>query len=130
MSGKFISFIVAASIAVTGMTAAPARASESDLARALAAIAGAAFIGAGVQDNRKDNYRAAPQKHRKQKKHHRAKKRSAYEQPYAYQSRRPDLERAYRQGVRDQRRSERRSERRYDYSQQRGYSARPYGYGY
>ena len=136
MSGKFISFIVAASIAVTGMTAAPAQASERDLARALAAIAGVAIIGAAVKNNRDENRYAAPRKHRKQKKHQRAAPRRAYQEPYAYQPRHPAVERAYRHGVRDQRRAvrehrvERRSHGGYGYGQQRGYSARPYGYGH
>ncbi|WP_138935671.1 hypothetical protein [Roseovarius arcticus] len=123
MSGKFISFIVAASIAVTGMTAAPAQASDRDLARALAAIAGVAIIGAAVHDSRKDKRHAAPSRYRS-KKSYRAAPRRAYQQPYAYQQRRPAVERAYRQGVRDQRRVE----RRHGHGQQRGYSARPFGY--
>ncbi len=141
MSGKFISIIIAASIAVTGITASPAQADERDLARALAAIVGVAVIGAAVQDSRNDKRYAAPQKYRKQKfqkqkKHRRAEQRRAYQQPYAYQPRHPAVERAYRQGVRDQRRAvrerhtERRSDRRYGYGEQRGYSARAYGYGH
>ena len=115
MSGKFISFIVAASVAVTGMTAAPAQASERDLARALAAIAGVAIVGAAIHDSRKDQRYATPSKHRS-KKSFRAAPRRAYQQPYAYQPRR---------AVR-----ERRVERRHGYGHQRGYSARPYRYGH
>ncbi|QIE46357.1 hypothetical protein G5B38_12940 [Pseudohalocynthiibacter aestuariivivens] len=60
MSGKFISLILAASLAVTGMTAAPARADDKDIARALAAIAGIAIIGAAIHDNNKSKRRPAP----------------------------------------------------------------------
>jgi hypothetical protein len=129
MSGKFISFIIAASIAVTGMTAAPAQASDRDLARALAAIAGVAIIGVAINEGRKDKRHAAPREHRVQKQYRALR-------AQAYQPRRPAVERAYRQGVRDQRhvtrerRAERRVERRHGYGQQRGYGARPYGYGH
>lgn len=57
MSGKFISLIIAASVAVTGLTAAPAQASDRDLARALAAIAGVAVIGAVIHESNKKKKR-------------------------------------------------------------------------
>jgi len=60
MSGKFISLILAASLAVTGMTAVPARADDQDVARALAAIAGIAIIGAVIHDKNKSKRRPAP----------------------------------------------------------------------
>lgn len=131
MARKFISLIIAASIAVTGLTAAPAQASDRDLARALAAIAGVAIIGAAIHENKKSKRRAAQRQ---------------YYQPQYYQPKRKHyaqpgqraLDRAYRQGVSDhrnlvrERRHERRSERRahrrgYDQDQ---YSARPYRRGY
>lgn len=72
MSRKFIATILAAAIAVTGLTAAPARADSKDVARALAAIATIAIIAKTLDDsNRKRDtqhgyapYRPAPQVHR------------------------------------------------------------------
>ncbi len=60
MSGKFISLILAASLAVAGMTATPAAASDRDMARALAAIAGIAIIGVAISDNNKSKRRDTP----------------------------------------------------------------------
>ncbi|WP_324753015.1 hypothetical protein [Roseovarius sp. Pro17] len=144
MSRKFISLIVAASIAVTGMTAAPAQAaSDRDLARALAAIAGVVIVGAVIQEARKDKrqvapryynnnayrtyrpYRAEPKHVRKhERKHMRKHKRKHHKSA---------VDRAYRQGYADHRRivRERRAQRRapqYQYGDQHRYSARPYGY--
>ena len=45
MSTRFIGLIAAASIAITAIGAAPARADEDDVARALAVILGLAVIG-------------------------------------------------------------------------------------
>ncbi|MFD0859617.1 cation:proton antiporter [Roseovarius aquimarinus] len=121
MSRKFITLVIAASIAVTGFTAAPARASDRDLARALATIAGIAIVGVAINEARKTDRRAAPR---------------AYYQPQrrAYHAPRGRaLERAYRQGFADHRSlvRERRAERRFHrpvYRDQRHYSARPYRY--
>ncbi len=61
MSGKFVSLILAASIAVTGLTAAPAQAGERDVARVLAALAGIAVIGVVLHEAQKNRRYAAPQ---------------------------------------------------------------------
>lgn len=140
MSAKFISLVVAASMAVTSFTAAPARASDKELARALAAIAGIAIIGAAIHDNskRKDSHvstrgnhgyyghqprRAHKNVHRSHKKQRRqAAKQRAYQQGYN----------AHQREVK-QRRAERRAARRayhYGHQYQGGYSARPYNYGH
>lgn len=137
MSGKFITLIIAASIAVTGMTANPARAGDRDVARALAAIAGIAIIGAAIHDHNKNKRRhdgyvssrghghKAHNPYRHQRKAHRQ------------QRRQQELNRAYRQGYKAHRREvqQRRAHRhgyrraygngyRQGYGQQR-YSARP-----
>lgn len=52
---KFISLIAGASILITGFAAAPARAGDDDVARALAAIVGIAIIGAAINDSRRDD---------------------------------------------------------------------------
>ncbi len=131
MAGKFISLILAASVAVTGMTGAPAQAGNNDLARALAALAGVVVIGAVIHDANKDKRRAAPQRH--------ARPNYAAHSPYKAQKRHKRqqaiADRAYRQGyidhqrvVRD-RRTTRRAHRR-GHNAQYGYSARPQRYGY
>lgn len=51
MNAKFIGLITAASIAITAIGAAPARADEDDVARALAVILGLAVIGSALNDN-------------------------------------------------------------------------------
>lgn len=56
MSRKFIATIVAASIAVTGFGAAPARADDDDVRRALAAILGLAVVGAIIHESKKDDH--------------------------------------------------------------------------
>lgn len=53
---KFISLIAGASILITGLAAAPARAGDDDVARALAALVGIAIIGAAINDARKDDH--------------------------------------------------------------------------
>ena len=54
----FISIILAAAIAVTGMTAAPARA-DNDAAKVIAGVAALAIIGAVIAEERKDRRRKA-----------------------------------------------------------------------
>ncbi|MCZ4352635.1 hypothetical protein O4H61_08920 [Roseovarius aestuarii] len=51
MSAKFISLILGASMAITSITAAPARAADKDLARALTIIAGVAIVGAAINES-------------------------------------------------------------------------------
>ena len=53
----FISIILAAAIAVTGMTAAPARA-DNDAAKVIAGVAALAIIGAVIAEERKDRRRS------------------------------------------------------------------------
>lgn len=80
MYKRFIYTIAAASIAITGFAAAPARADNEDVSRALAAILGIAIVGAVIHDARKDKakrqqdaYRVKqkPYKRPQLKKHHR-----------------------------------------------------------
>ncbi len=128
MARKFISFIIAASVAVTGLTAAPAQAGDRDLARALAAIAGVAIVGAVINESRKDNRYAAPRQYYQPQRQYYQPQRQYYQpqrqyyQPkrkYYQQPRHRKVERAYRHGQ-YQRRVQHRG-----YGQQR-YSARPY----
>ncbi|WP_415919208.1 hypothetical protein [Tateyamaria sp. SN6-1] len=51
---QFIAAIAAAAIAITGFSAAPARAGDDEAAAAIAAILGLAVIGAVIADKRKD----------------------------------------------------------------------------
>ena len=51
----FISAVAGISFVIAGFSAAPARAGDEDVARALAAILGIAIIGAAINDARKDN---------------------------------------------------------------------------
>ena len=53
MHRKFIATIAAASILITGFAAAPARANQDDLGRALAALLGVAIVGAVIHENKK-----------------------------------------------------------------------------
>ncbi|MCQ0091652.1 hypothetical protein [Roseovarius sp. M141] len=130
MAGKFITLILAASVAVTGMTVTPARAADRDLALGLAALAGIAVLGAAIHDAKRDKRYVAPQRHvqpifgarRPHKAHKRHKRHNS------------KADRAYRQGYNDHRREvrDRRAERRQyrrDQRPQYGYSARPYRYG-
>ncbi|MEL6617250.1 MAG: hypothetical protein AAFP16_00125 [Pseudomonadota bacterium] len=67
---QFIATVAAAAIAVTGISAAPARAGDDDVGRALATILGLAIVGAVIADSRNDkasapvyhgnNYRVYP----------------------------------------------------------------------
>ncbi|RKF13887.1 hypothetical protein D6850_11890 [Roseovarius spongiae] len=126
MSRSFIALIMAASLAVTGLTAAPAQAGDKDIARALAAIAGIAIIGAAINDRNKSKrrhdpyassrgynqhghyqqqrrkavrqHRKAHRQHRKaQRRHHRAERRHHRAERRAYRQ-------GYRQGYRDDQR--------------------------
>ncbi|HEY9038492.1 MAG TPA: hypothetical protein VIN05_06075 [Roseovarius sp.] len=133
MSGKFIALILAASVAATGMTAAPARAADRDLALALGALVGVAILGAAIQDAKKDKRYVAPQRHARPKygaHHHHRKAHKAHKG----KKRNSRVDRAYRQGYNDHRgvvrdrRAERHIQRR-DRHPQYGYSARPYRYG-
>lgn len=65
MSGKFISLVLAASIAVTGLTAAPAQAGNRDVGRLLAALVGVAVVGAVLYDAQRNRRFAAPVHHPK-----------------------------------------------------------------
>ena len=51
---RFIAVVLAASVAVTGFTAAPARADE-DFGKILAGLAAIAIIGAAIENSRDDN---------------------------------------------------------------------------
>ena len=57
MSRSFIATILAGALAVTGLTAAPARADAEDVAKALAGIAAVAIIADAVRDNDRDRRR-------------------------------------------------------------------------
>lgn len=57
MHRKFIATIAAASILITGFAAAPARADQDDVGKALAAILGIAIVGAVIHDKNKDKKR-------------------------------------------------------------------------
>ncbi|MFX0541636.1 hypothetical protein ACEWPM_007875 [Roseovarius sp. S4756] len=136
MSRKFVSMIIAASIAVTGLTAAPAQAGDRDLARALAAIAGVAIVGAVIHDAQKDKRRGAARYYQPQRKHvyqpryqQPRYQQPRYQKPRYQRPRQRAVERAYHKGYNDHRNAmrDRRSERRaYDHRQQQRYSARPY----
>mmetsp|Transcript_27755 Transcript_27755/g.51668 ORF Transcript_27755/g.51668 Transcript_27755/m.51668 type:complete len:159 (-) Transcript_27755:106-582(-) len=53
-SRHFIAAIAAAAISITGFSAAPARAGEDDLGKALAALAGLAVLGVVIKNSRDD----------------------------------------------------------------------------
>ncbi|MEM6303706.1 MAG: hypothetical protein AAF744_03240 [Pseudomonadota bacterium] len=57
MSSRFIALIAAASVALTAFSAAPAKADDEDVARALAAILGVAIIGKVISDRKKKDDR-------------------------------------------------------------------------
>ncbi len=63
MYRRFIATIAAASIAITAMGAAPARADDKDAARILAAILGIAVVGKIIHDNKKDKERVVTRRH-------------------------------------------------------------------
>lgn len=54
---QFIGTIAAAAIAITGFTAAPARAGEDEVGAALAALLGLAIVGAVIHEKKKDKKR-------------------------------------------------------------------------
>ena len=54
MHRKFIATVVATSILFTGFAAAPARANQEDVGRALATLIGIAIVGAVIHDSNKD----------------------------------------------------------------------------
>ncbi|HBS49482.1 MAG TPA: hypothetical protein DEA05_05040 [Rhodobacteraceae bacterium] len=54
MHRKFIALIVATAVAVTGLSAAPARADE-DTARIIAGIAALALLGAAIREHNRDD---------------------------------------------------------------------------
>ncbi|TNF64746.1 MAG: hypothetical protein EP307_01840 [Rhodobacteraceae bacterium] len=62
MHRKFIAAVIAATIAITGFAAAPARADGDDVARALAGIAALALIARAI-DKRNDERAVARQQH-------------------------------------------------------------------
>lgn len=76
MYRRFIATVAAASIAITALGTAPARAENHDLERALAAILGIAVLGAIINDNKKDDY--VVQQHRPRHAHN---PRPRYQQP-------------------------------------------------
>ncbi|MEM8656349.1 MAG: hypothetical protein AAGF36_16580 [Pseudomonadota bacterium] len=51
---QFIGTIAAVAIAITGFTAAPARAGDDEVGAALAALLGLAIVGAVIHDKKKD----------------------------------------------------------------------------
>lgn len=55
MTRKFISVLCAAAVGVTAFSAAPARADDDDLARALAAVLGVAILGKIIHESQKDD---------------------------------------------------------------------------
>lgn len=62
MHKKFIATVIAAALTVTSIGAAPARADNADLLRALAAIAGVVVVGKVIQDRneRRNEYTYKP----------------------------------------------------------------------
>lgn len=54
---QFIATIAAAAIAITGVSAAPARAGDDEVGAALAALLGLAIVGAVIHDKNKDKKR-------------------------------------------------------------------------
>ena len=59
---QFIAAVITAAIVITGFSAAPARAGQNDLAKALAALAGLAVLGAVIKTVRDDDKKARPQR--------------------------------------------------------------------
>jgi len=57
MHRKFITLVVAASLAVTGLSAAPARADAEDAAKVIAGVAALAILGAAIADAKDDKDR-------------------------------------------------------------------------
>ena len=130
MSGKFIALIVAASIAVTGMTAAPARADNNDLVKALAAVAAVAVIGTAIHENKKSKRRKAEavarQQHYTHRQPHRGHAHANRHHPNKQAKRRAANQRAYDRGYHDHQRQvqQRRAQRHHQGYGQDRYSAR------
>jgi hypothetical protein len=59
MYSKFIATVAVASILITGFSAAPARANQDDVGRALAALLGIAIVGAVIHENKKNKKQRA-----------------------------------------------------------------------
>jgi hypothetical protein len=55
MHRKFIAFIIATAIAITTLSAAPARAGQSDAAKFFAGLAAIAIIGAAIESSKRNN---------------------------------------------------------------------------
>ena len=63
MYRRFIATVAAVSVAITALGAAPARADDKDVARALAAILGIAVVGKIIHDKKKDKERAVTRRY-------------------------------------------------------------------
>lgn len=142
MSRKFISLVLAASLAVAGLTAAPARAGNDDLAKVLAGVAAVAVIGAVINENRKDRndgyVSSRGYGHRNhfdgrgrghQKAYRAPARNKVYDRTYRKTYNRAQIREEARRDARRDARQDRRARhdnRRYD---QGGYSARPWVYG-
>ncbi len=87
MYRKFIATILATAVAVTGLTAAPARADSDDLLKILGGVAAIAIIGAAIKDARDDdkvtrnypNYGRGHHKSHRKHRHHHAKNGHRYD---------------------------------------------------
>ena len=55
---QFIAIVVTTAVAITGISAAPARAGQDDVAKALAALAGLAVLGVVIHNARDDDKKA------------------------------------------------------------------------
>jgi len=109
MSGKFISLIMAASVAVAGIAAAPARADNDDIAKVLAGIAAIAVVGAVIHKSKDRNNDRAVTRHYyndnsyvPHRKHHRKHKRRHHRKHHAH-NRGHTAHHGYRNGHRGQR---------------------------
>ncbi len=67
MSRKFIATILAASIAVTGFSVAPARADSDDLVKFLAGATALVIIGKAIEDNKDDRRKKYERDNRRHK---------------------------------------------------------------
>ena len=133
MSAKFISLILGASMAITSLTAAPARAGDKDLARAVAAIAGIALIGAAVSNssNRKSDYVSSRGYGNNRYYGHQPRRVHQNVQRHGQYRRQAVASRAYQKGYNDHRAQVRdhRAQVR-DHRTQKGHARRGYGYGH
>ncbi|HKL05514.1 MAG TPA: hypothetical protein VJ929_06860 [Roseovarius sp.] len=103
---QFIAAVLAAAVAVTGLTAAPARA-DNDAAKVIAGVAALAIIGAAVADANKSKrpkviYQAPPayghQKHQARHKGYKAHKRHKAQSRHQRHNRHVQTHRGYWQG--------------------------------